>query len=49
MIPADMQDADFIILHWDGTKWEDLGGYKSSDTFFKVQTGATDIFILASK
>jgi hypothetical protein len=49
MIPAGQQDAEFTILHWDGTKWEELGGYKSSDTFFKVQTGSTGIFILASK
>jgi hypothetical protein len=49
MIPAGQQDINFTILHWDGTKWEDLGGYKSSDTFFKVQSSSTGIFVLASK
>jgi hypothetical protein len=47
-IPADQTDADFTILHWDGTQWEDLGGDNASG-FFRVDTGSAGVFVLVSR
>jgi Right handed beta helix region len=48
-IPSDKENAKFTILHWDGSKWVDLGGSKTTDGFFEVQTNLTGDFVLVAE
>ena len=48
-IPSDKQNANFTILHWDGSKWENLGGTRTPDGFFEVQTNQTGTFVLVTQ
>ncbi len=48
-IPSDKQNANFTILYWDGSKWDDIGGTKTPDGFFQVQTDKAGTFVLVTK
>jgi len=48
-IPAGQENANFTILYWDGSKWEDVGGSKTPDGFFQSQTNLTGIFVLVAQ
>ncbi len=48
-MPSGKQDANFTILHWDGSKWVDVGGSKTADGFFQTQTDLAGVFVLVSK
>ena len=48
-IPAGQENANFTILYWDGSKWEDVGGSKTPDGFFQSQTNFTGVFVLVAQ
>ena len=48
-IPAGQENANFTILYWDGSKWQNLGGTKTPDGFFEVQTNKTGTFVLVTQ
>ncbi len=48
-IPADKQDSDLAILRWNGSKWVDLGGAKTSDGFFEVASNLIGDYVLVAK
>jgi Right handed beta helix region len=48
-IPAGKQGSNFAIMHWDGTKWVNLGGSINPPSFFSVQSNLTGEFILVTQ
>ena len=48
-IPAGQEGSKFAILHWDGTKWDDLGGSLGPAGYFSVNTNLTGDFVLVSQ
>jgi hypothetical protein len=48
-IPAGKQGANFAILHWDGTKWVNLGGSINPPGFLSVDTNLTGDFVLVTQ
>ena len=48
-IPAGQANANLTILHWDGSKWVDVGGSSTSDGFFQTQTNLTGVFVLVTR
>ncbi len=48
-IPAGKTDANFAILHWDGTKWVNLGGSINPPGYFSVTTSLTGDFVLVTQ
>ena len=48
-IPAGKQGANFTILHWDGTKWVNLGGSVNPPGYLSVTTSLTGDFVLVTQ
>ncbi len=48
-IPSGKQGANLAILHWDGTKWVNLGGSINPPGFFSVDTNLTGDFVLVTQ
>ena len=48
-IPTGKQGANFAILHWDGTKWVNLGGSINPPGYFSVTTSLTGDFVLVTQ
>ena len=48
-IPAGKQGANFAILHWDGTKWVNLGGSINPPGYFSITTSLTGDFVLVTQ
>ncbi len=48
-IPSGKQGAHFTILHWDGTKWVNLGGSATPPGYFSVSTNLTGDFVLVTQ
>ncbi len=49
-IPANVQGTTKLsILHWDGTKWVDVGGTATPDGFIETITNQTGVFVLISR
>lgn len=47
VLPAGQTNGKFTILHWDGSKWEEVGGSQAGGLFF-TNTTLTGEFILVS-
>ncbi len=48
-IPSGKQGSTFAILHWDGTKWVNLGGSATPPGYFSVSTNLTGDFVLVTQ
>ena len=48
-IPTGKAGANLAILHWDGTKWVNLGGSINPSGFFSVDTNLTGDFVLVTQ
>ena len=48
-IPSGKQGSNFAILHWDGTKWVNLGGSATPPGYFSVSTNLTGDFVLVTQ
>ena len=50
VIPSSAQGTtNLSILHWDGTKWVDVGGTATPDGFIETITNQTGTFVLISR
>lgn len=46
VIPEDKIGSNFVILHWDGSAWTELGGTVAGG-YFSVETSLAGVFVLA--